>query len=379
MKLMNRARLAVLAATAVFTLAGCGSTTTHEPTELKKIREVVEGVEVWSIDVGESLTGLLTPVVTPNAVFAAGEQTIYRLNPSDGETVWKVELNSPITAGVGSDGHVVAVATAAGELEVFDEDGKALWKVKLSSEMNVPPLIGSGFVIVRTADTRVTAFDAMTGERKWRYQAQTPALTVRSAAQMRFSPAGVLIGQANGRLLALNAQGSTVFDAVIAQPKGITEVERLCDVVGTPLVDAQMMCAAAFQGNVLCMSAKNGRTLWRNEVDAVTGPVSDGERVFVVTSRGEINAYDYQTGKPLWVNKDLTWRTPSAPVVMDRDVIALGDFDGEIHLMDSRTGEIIGRTDVDGAVRVQPVPMGEGALIQTVEGELTYLRIEKKE
>jgi outer membrane protein assembly factor BamB len=98
-----------------------------------------------------------------------------------------------------------------------------------------------------------------------------------------------------------------------------------------------------------------------------------------VTSRGEINAYDYQTGKPLWVNKDLTWRTPSAPVVMDRDVIALGDFDGEIHLMDSRTGEIIGRTDVDGAVRVQPVPMGEGALIQTVEGELTYLRIEKKE
>lgn len=379
MKLMNRARLAVLAATAAAVLTGCGTATTHEPTELKKIRERVEGVAVWTADVGNSEIGLLTPVVTPNAIYAAGDRSLYRLDPANGETVWEVELASPVTAGVGSDGHYVALATAAGELEVFDAQGKALWKVKLSSEMSVPPLIGSGFVIVRTADTRVTAFDALTGERKWRYQAQAPALTVRSAAQMRFSPAGVLIGQANGRLLALNAEGRTVFDAVIAQPKGITEVDRLCDVVGTPLVDAQMMCAAAFQGNVLCMSAQNGRTLWRNEVDAMSGPVSDGERVFVVTSRGEINAYDYTSGKPLWVNEDLVWRTPSAPVVMDRNVIALGDYDGEIHLIDSRTGEIIGRTDVDGAVRVQPVPMRDGALIQTVEGELTYLRVQKKE
>ena len=113
--------------------------------------------------------------------------------------------------------------------------------------MSVPPLVGSGFVVVRTADTRVTAFDAATGERRWRYQSQVPALTVRTAAQMKFSPAGILVGQANGRLLALDAQGKMVFDAVIAQPKGITEVERLVDVVGSPFVDGRMMCAAAFR------------------------------------------------------------------------------------------------------------------------------------
>ena len=52
---------------------------------------------------------------------------------------------------------------------------------------------------------------------------------------MAWSPAGILVGQANGRLMALNPNdGRVVFDAVIGQAKGITEVERLIDVVGRP-------------------------------------------------------------------------------------------------------------------------------------------------
>lgn len=361
---------------AVLALTGCGSPDPHEPAELKDIRELVQVEKVWDTDAGESLNGLLTPAVTSGGIFAAGEDRLYRINPENGKTVWKVELGAQATAGVGSDGQYVAVATANGDLEVYDSDGKKLWSAKLPSETTVPPLVGSGFVIVRSSDTRISAFDALTGERKWRYQSQAPALTVRSAAQMRFSPAGVLVGQAGGRLLALDAQGQQIFDAVIAQPKGITEVERLCDVVGTPMVDANMMCAAAFQGNILCMSAQNGRTLWRRAVDAVSGPVTDGSRVFVVTAKGEINAYDYHTGNPVWVNSDLTWRSPSAPVVIAAGIIAVGDFDGEMHFIDTKSGEIIGRKSVDGAVMVPPVPMSEGgALVQTREGELTYLRV----
>ena len=53
---------------------------------------------------------------------------------------------------------------------------------------------------------------------------------------MAWSPAGILVGQANGRLMALNPNdGRVVFDAVIGQAKGITEVERLIDVVPPPL------------------------------------------------------------------------------------------------------------------------------------------------
>ena len=372
MKCLNTIRAVTAVAAAVLVLTGCGSPDPHEPAELQDIRELVKTERLWSADVGESLTGMLSPVVTENAVYAAGGDTLYAVNLANGDRLWKSDTASDVTAGVGTDGRIIAVGTASGELKVFDTNGKQLWSVRLSSEMSVPPLVGSGFVLVRTTDTRITAFDAETGERRWHYQSQVPALTIRAPAQMKFAPAGVLVGQANGRLLALNAKGETVFDAVIAQPKGSTEVERLVDVVGAPMVDARMMCAAAFQGNIVCMSSQNGRLLWNAPVDAVTGPVSDGTNVYVVDAEGKIHAYDYNTGREAGVNSDLRYRSPSAPGVLGR-VIVVGDYDGEVHLLDSATGEIIGRTSVSGAVKVPPVSLGDRVLIQTDEGHLVML------
>ena len=375
---MFKHRLTALAA-AIFgalVVSGCSSTGSHEPAELEDIRELVDSNEVWSDNLGATEGSLLAPAVTSTGIYAAGGNELYRIDAKTGDVVWSREADAEISAGVGSDGTYVAVGTVKGEVEVYDSDGKRLWNARLSSEVSVPPLVGSGFVFVRTADTRITAFDAYSGERRWRYQAQVPSLTVRAPSQMRFSPAGILAGQANGRLLALDGQGRTVFEVPVAQPKGITEVERLVDVVGTTLVDANMMCASAFQGGVLCMATSNGRPLWRAEVDAVTGPVTDGVHVYVVTARGELNAYDYSTGKLVWTNSKLLWRDPSAPAVVG-SVLALGDFEGVVHFIDPATGEIIGRTSIDGAVRVPPVSMGDGAVFQTEEGELSYIRAVK--
>ncbi len=372
---MLKQKLTVLAAAALgaLVISGCSSTSSHEPAELEDYRELVEADEVWSRNLGMTEGSLISPIVTSSGIYSAGGNELYRIDPRTGDVIWSREADAEISAGVGSDGNYVAVGTVKGEVEVYDAEGQRLWTARLSSEVSVPPLVGSGFVFVRTADTRITAFDVTSGERRWRYQAQVPSLTVRAPSQMRFSPAGVLAGQANGRLLALDGNGRTVFEAPVAQAKGITEVERLVDVVGTPLVDANMMCAAAFQGGILCLSNANGRPLWRVNVDAVSGPVTDGRHVYVVTSRGELNAYDYATGNLVWSNNKLLWRDLSAPVVLG-DVLALGDFDGVVHFFDPASGEIIGRTSVDGAVRVPPVPMGDGALFQTEEGEISYIR-----
>ena len=123
------------------------------------------------------------------------------------------------------------------------------------------------------------------------------------------------------------------------------------------------------------MSSQNGRLLWSQPVDSVTGPVSDGHNVYVVTAQGDIQAFDYETGKPAWTNKDLKWRTPSAPVPMNK-VILVGDYDGVIHALDQATGEIVGRTTVSGAVNVAPLALGEGrVLVQPADGEIAALTL----
>ena len=59
------------------------------------------------------------------------------------------------------------------------------------------------------------------------------------------------------------------------------------------------------------------------------------------------------------------------------DVIAVGDYDGVVHFMDPKTGKFVGRTDVDGAVRVPPISMGNGALFQTEDGQVSYITVSK--
>jgi len=358
-------------------LVGCGGPNPREPAELEKFVEMVKVEDVWTAKVGKNTTGLLVPAVTQKAIYAAGEDTLYRIDPATGDTVWSVDAQSTISAGVASDGQVVALGTDTGLLQVFSEAGKELWHVKLSSEMSVPPLVINGLIVVRTSDTRVSGYDALTGERRWRYQSQAPALSLRIAREMRFSPAGVLIGQSNGKLLALDGTGKPVFDVPIAQARGTTEVERLVDVVGTPLVDAKMMCAAAYQGNVVCIDAQDGHLLWRCPVDAASGPVTDGKHVYVTAANGEIYAFDYESGAQKWKSKEYLWRSPSAPVVVG-EAIAVGDFDGELHVLDPNTGKTIGRMSTSGAVKSAPVPFAGGALFQTDKGRLVYMKVTKK-
>ena len=370
----------MLAAIMALPLAGCGFFAPqgpHAPAELQDFEPLVKAKVSWSRNVGDN-SGHLVPAVTDNAVYAAGENKVYRLDRNTGDEVWSVKTGADVTAGVGTDGNYLAVVTELGELEVYDAEGSLAWKVRLSAETQIAPLVGQGLVVVSTADTRVTAFDLITGQRAWHYQGQTAALTVNTFKQMCWSPAGILIGQANGRLLALGADGRVVFDAVIGQAHGITEVERLIDVVGRPWVDQQLMCASAYQGGVVCMGAMNGRPVWDTKVSAVTGPVSDAQLMYVVDEEGYIHAYNRFNGREAWVNTDFKYREVAQPIRVG-GTLAVADLEGVVSLLNPSNGLVVGRTALDGAVRAPAAQHGYGAIFQTVEGQVAYVLQESLE
>lgn len=360
----------------VLPLAGCGifsSSDPHEPNELTDFTPRVAVRTVWSTNVGEAVSKNLIPAVTDNAVYAAGDNEVVRIDRQTGDVVWRAEADGSITAGVGTDGNYIAVGTDRGEVQVFDAEGKPIWKARLTADIAVPPLVGAGRVVVKTTDTRITGFDLITGARVWHYQSQAPALSLQEFSQMAWAPAGILIGQANGRLLALNPEkGSVVFDAVIGQAKGITEVERMIDVVGRPWVDQEMMCASAFQGNVVCMNSMNGRLLWSAKVDAVTGPVADARFVYEVDAQGRIHAYNRNNGREAWVNDQLLYRQVSAPIRVGA-TLAVGDFEGVLTFLNPANGEIVASTTLSDAVRTPAAQFGYGAVFQTVDGEVAYI------
>lgn len=177
----------------VLPLAGCGifsSSDPHEPNELTDFTPRVAVRTVWSTNVGEAVSKNLIPAVTDNAVYAAGDNEVVRIDRQTGDVVWRAEADGSITAGVGTDGNYIAVGTDRGEVQVFDAEGKPIWKARLTADIAVPPLVGAGRVVVKTTDTRITGFDLITGARVWHYQSQAPALSLQEFSQMAWARPG---------------------------------------------------------------------------------------------------------------------------------------------------------------------------------------------
>lgn len=236
---------------------------------LVKITQAISADTVWSKSLS-SADGFLVPAVYDDVVFAAGGKTLSRMNARSGEVEWSVSFDSPITAGVGSDGYVTAVGLEDGTLQVVDAEGKVSWSKKLTTDLASPPVVAHGLVIVRTLDTRVSAFEASSGDEEWIYQKNQPALTVRLPTGMLAHDTVLFVGQPNGHVVILDIPtGKAVFEFSIAQSKGITEVERLVDVVGYPAFSQDLVCAAAYQGALTCIDSQNGQTRWSQPLDAV--------------------------------------------------------------------------------------------------------------
>ncbi len=372
---------------AVLALTGCSSMPSwlggssakpgREPAALAEFKATANVKTVWRTSLGKGGEAFLQPAVTENAVYAATvDGKLVRLAPASGQPVWSVKLDAPVAAGVGSDGYTVALGTTKGDLLAYDAEGKLRWRTALTSELQSVPLVGRGLVVVRSSDNRVAAFDAETGKRRWIFQRQSPALTVRLPTALAFYNDFVLVGQPNGRLAAVAASNGAVrWDSAVAEARGATEVERLSDVVGAPWVEGNETCAAAFQGRVACFDANAGTLRWSRDLDAVAGPGGDARNVYVVDAKSTVSAFSRASGASAWKTDKLQWRDVAAPLALKRAVV-VGDSKGYVHFLSPDNGDFVARVQLDGAIVVAPQPLAGGALIQTSGGEIALVVVE---
>jgi outer membrane protein assembly factor BamB len=343
---------------------------------LTELKPTLATSVAWRTTVGPARGAYLQPAVLENAIFAAAaDGTVVRLSPA-GDVAWRADAKSKISGGVGSDGFTVAVGTPRGEVITFGADGKPLWRAQILGEVQSPPLVGRGLVVVRGSDFRVTAFDAETGRRRWTYQRATTPLTLRGASELAFAGDLVVAGFPGGRLVALaNANGAVRWDVVVSEPRGATEVERLADVMGRPLVAAGDVCAASYQGRLACFEATNGALRWARELSGMTGPGGDAQRVFVVDAKSHVHGFSRTAGASAWLQKGLENRDLSAPLALPRAVVT-GDFQGNVHFLSPDDGAFVARVNLGSAISATPRAFGGGAIVQTQDGVVALINID---
>lgn len=348
-----------------------------KPAELVELKAPRPVKTVWKTDVGSSKGIALVPAVLDNAVYAAaGSGVVTRIAPDSGKTVWEKDLSTPISAGVGSDGLVVAVATPRGDVIALGPDGKELWRAVVSSDVIERPLVGKGLVIVRSTDHRVVAFEADSGKRRWFFQRQQPPLTLRTSTEMTFSGDNVLVGFPGGRLAALAiSNGAARWETPVSEPKGTTEVERLADVVGPILVNGRDVCAASFQGRLACGDASNGTLRWAREFSAASGPAVTERLVYAVDAKSHVYAYGREGGANQWRNDALQNRGLTTPLALDQAIV-VGDRAGYLHFLAPDNGDFVARVEVDdGAIVARPQKWADGILVQTQGGTVALLTL----
>ncbi len=366
--------------TCVLLLAACSSNKAGiDPAKLIDFKPSATIQVRWQHSLGDAGISVLTPGVTRVAVFGASVEYLYRFDRETGKEMWRIKPGFTISGGVGAGEGLVLVGGDQGELAAYDEtDGKLRWQVQVSSEVLSAPKVAEGIVVVRTGNGRIAGLDAQDGKRLWLYERVTPALSVRSHAGVVIRNGMVYAGFAAGRLAAIGlTKGVVIWEAAVSQPRGNTELERISDITSLPAVDDRQVCAIAFQGRLVCFDAIQGNTLWTREMSSDKGLALFGGYLYVTDADGSVFALDRNTGATLWKNDQQAYRQLTAPYPFG-EYIMVGDFEGYLHVMNTGDGSLLARRKTDGsAILSAPVLMGDGALVQTGDGELLAISVQK--
>jgi len=223
----------------------------------------------------------------------------------------------------------------------------------------------------------VTAFDSGSGAVKWTYTQPSVPLTLRTGTGMIFvGDRAVVSGFPGGKLVALDLQtGNPLWITPLSYAKGVTEVERINDVTGSPALFGRQICAASFQGRVGCVDAVTGDGLWAREFSSPNGVTQDDRTVAAVNTDSSVFAFATTNGTTTWQNDKLKYRRLSSPLALGR-VVVVGDLQGYVHFLSRDTGEVVARTKTSGAISAQPVLAGQTLVIQTRDGNLIGYRPE---
>jgi outer membrane protein assembly factor BamB len=178
-----------------------------------------------------------------------------------------------------------------------------------------------------------------------------------------------LVAGLSGRLVGLNPLNGTVrWEAPLATPRGINDVERLVDLVGGVSRVEDTVCARAFQASVGCVNATRGTVLWTKPANGAEGVTGDDRLVFGTEADGKVVAWRRDSGERVWVNDRLLHRGLTAPLALGRSVV-VGDSTGLVHLLSREDGSLLNRLSTDGsAVAAAPVAAGNTLVVVTHSG-----------
>ncbi len=348
-------------------LAGCAGPEKAKPTELGPNTALIGVNQVWSASVGAVAFPLDVRAVGDQVFVASSSGTLVAMDSKTGVDIWRAQLETPLAAGVGSDGRYVAVVSRENELIVVN-GGKELWRQRLQAVTLTTPLVAGARVFTLSGDRTVAAFDAANGRKLWQ-QARAGEPLVLGQAGLLYAVGDTLVVGQGGRLVGMNPlNGSVRWEVPVANSRGTNEVERLVDLVAGVSRVGDVSCVRAFQSTVACVNTSRATVLWSKPANGSSGLHGDDSLLVGAESDGKVIAWKRSDGERAWVSERLRFRGLATPLLLGRSIV-VGDETGLLHFLSREDGSPLNRLPTDGSAIIgEPALAGQTLIVVTRRG-----------
>lgn len=387
--------LLTVVATAVF-LVGCSSNDVQQRhADLQAFTPSIKAKVVWKTRVGlgsEEHFTALQPAYSDGVVYAAERYGLLIAHDAKtGKRLWQQDFggkkrffehfprgeSARLSAGPVIVNDRIYLSSENGVVYALNKsNGETLWQTQVKGEVMSPVAVGEGYVVVHLSNGYLVALRETDGVEQWSFEEDTSLLSLRSVSRPAITSGGVVVGTSTGKLqVLLLDSGRLAWEERIVIPTGSSDLERMTDVDGSPLIVGDTVYVSGYNGQTVALELRNGEVLWKREYASASAPSLIRNRLFLISQESHVVALDRISGTELWRNNDLHYRSLT-DVTLHGDYLAVGDRFGYMHWLNRLTGELVGRIKLDegDAIRTAPVQVEENLVVQSASGRLYLIK-----
>ncbi|MGL6044205.1 MAG: PQQ-binding-like beta-propeller repeat protein, partial [Sandaracinobacteroides sp.] len=319
------------------------------------------------------------------------EGQVSALDTATGKPIWRrtIELagegsRPAFGGGVSVAGERVFATTGFGVVVALDAaDGREIWRTRLPTPLRAAPAVDGGRVFVTSQDGQLTALSAETGAQQWQATATVESAAILGPGAPAVALDTVVAGFPSGELFALRVEnGRTAWQDQLARTGRTTALGALSGITASPAIDRGRVFAISHGGRMVALELSTGQRVWEREFAGVNMPWAAGDWVFAVTVDAELIAMTRTDGKIRWVSDLGRWKDAEdkkGAVEWFGPVLAGGRLwvvssRGRLEAVDPGTGKVLDSRNLPGPAYLAPVVVNQVLYVLTDDGTITAWR-----
>jgi outer membrane protein assembly factor BamB len=258
---------------------------------------------------------------------SSGYRFLSALDATTGSVLWTRPVDSPLRSAPIANDQIVVITDVDNQIFAFNAtDGSLKWTYQAIAEparilRSASPLFAGNRVVAPFSSGEMIALDSATGQEAW---LQTLSQSRRSYALSEIRDISGNPVLHNGQILAASHSG--LFSSLDAQT-GAPTWQLRADSVNSPWIAGDVIYLLTLQSELIAVSKISGQIYWVSDIDALssdkarkqvkegkevtvtslspkqkrkmpqwTGPILASNRLLVVSSQGDLVAFDPVTG-----------------------------------------------------------------------------------